>query len=89
MDEAVVVLGILCSISSVLIAYIALKRNMKNDNRSNAFNEGILINDISNIKSSILRIEKVLDKQEELKEELIQRVIRVEENLNAHLKNHS
>ncbi len=61
--------------------------NEKNDRRSEGKNEGVLLSDIGYIKSSIDRIEKSLDKLEQNYALLSERVVKVETELDAHIKN--
>lgn len=82
-ETLLTVVSILGTISTILFAYIAFKRNDKSDVRNNAKSEGALLSDIGYIKSSIDRMESKLDKQESDYQSLLTRVIKVEENYNA------
>lgn len=86
MEEGVLIVGMVCSICSIVISYLALKRNNRIENRTRALNEGIIINDITHIKQSIDRMEQKLDKEEQIHQELKERVLKLEEQLEAHMK---
>lgn len=77
------------TVSSVLFAYLAFRRNDRGDRKAEGKNEGVLISDVGYIKSSIDRIEKSLDKLEQNYNRLSERVIKVEAELDAHIKNKS
>lgn len=95
-DIIVGVLGVIATISSIVFAYLAFKRNGNNDIKTSAKTEGALYSDISYIKASIERMEKKLDKTEEnyqgLKEKIIfieQRLDVIEQRLNNYVEGHS
>lgn len=80
MNEIVVgVLGILGTISSICFAYLAFRRNHTSDTKKDGKTEGVLISDIGYIKSSIDRMEGKLDKVETNYQDLLSRLVRVEE----------
>ena len=55
------IISIILSILSILIAYMAFKRNKDKDNLKEAIDTGILLSDIGYIKKSLDRIEKRLE----------------------------
>ena len=77
------IISIIGTISSLIFAYIAFRRNDKSDVRNSAKIEGALHSDIGYIKSSIDRMEAKLDKQDNNYQVLLTRVIKVEENYNS------
>ena len=80
MNEIVVgVIGLIGTISSVSFAYLAFRRNRTTDTKRDAKTEGVLISDIGYIKSSIDRMEGKLDKVETNYQDLLSRLVRVEE----------
>ena len=80
MNEIVVgVLGILGTISSICFAYLAFRRNHTSDTKKDGKTEGVLISDIGYIKSSIDRMEGQLGKVEPNDQDLLSRLVRVEE----------
>ena len=80
MNEIVVgVIGLIGTISSVSFAYLAFRRNRTTDTKKKKKTEGVLISDIGYIKSSIDRMEGKLDKVETNYQDLLSRLVRVEE----------
>ena len=76
------IISTLISILSILIAYMALKRNKDKDNLKQAIDSGILLSDIGYIKKSLDRIEKRLEHVEINYNDLLKRVIILEEKVN-------
>ena len=76
------IISTLISILSFLIAYMALKRNKDKDNLKQAIDSGILLSDIGYIKKSLDRIEKRLEHVEINYNDLLKRVIILEEKVN-------
>ena len=66
------------SILSILIAYLALKRNKDKDSIIEALDNGVLLSDISYIKKAIDRIEKRLEHVEIDYNDLLKRIITLE-----------
>ena len=62
LDIVLAVLSILGTISSITFAVLAFRRNDRGDHKEAGKNEGVLISDVGYIKSSIDRIEKSIDK---------------------------
>ncbi len=83
------IISVIGTISSILFAYLAFRRNEKVDNKKDGKNEGVLISDVGYIKSSIDRIEKTLDKLQEKYDDLHSRVLIVEQKMDDHIKNDS
>ena len=76
------IISTLISILSILIAYMALKRNKDKDNLKESIDSGILLSDIGYIKKSLDRIEKRLEHVEVNYNDLLKRVIILEEKVN-------
>ena len=84
MNEIVVgVIGLIGTISSICFAYLAFRRNHTFDTKKDAKTEGVLISDIGYIKSSIDRMEGKLDRVETNYQNLLTRIVKVEEAQNA------
>ncbi len=83
------IISVIGTISSILFAYLAFRRNEKVDYKKDGKNEGVLISDVGYIKSSIDRIEKTLDKLQEKYDDLHSRVLIVEQKMDDHIKNDS
>lgn len=81
------IISVVGTVSSILFAYLAFRRNDKTDTKKDGKNEGVLISDVGYIKSSIDRIEKTLDKLQEKYDDLHSRVIKVEQKVDDHIKN--
>ena len=81
------IISVVGTVSSILFAYLAFRRNDKTDTKKDGKNEGVLISDVGYIKSSINRIEKTLDKLQEKYDDLHSRVIKVEQKVDDHIKN--
>lgn len=82
----VLVVSIVCPIASVLIAYFALKRNVKKDTQEEGQKQGVVLTELGYIKSGTDRIEKRLDKLDERQEEQSRAIVALEAKLDAHLK---
>ena len=84
-DIALTVISVLGTLSSIIFAFLALRRNERKDTHAEAKSEGVLLSEIGYIKSSIDRIEKNLEKLEERYSNLSNRIVKVEESVaNAH-----
>ena len=68
-------IGVLGTLSSIIFAYLAFRKTEDKVRKE----EGILISDIKYIKTSIERMEFKLDKVETSYNDLLERVIKVEE----------
>jgi len=80
LEYVVMLIGLVGTISGILFAFISFRRNDSSDKKKAGKDEGVLISDIGYIKSSIDRMERKLDKQEERYQSLLSRVIKLEEN---------
>lgn len=76
-------IGIVGTISTGIFAYLAFRRNGNNDIKNEAQKQGALFNDVLHIKQSIDRIESKLDKVEFNYGNLNERVIKLEQRLEA------
>ena len=68
-------IGVLGTLSSIVFAYLAFKKSEDKLARE----EGVLLSDVKYIKTSIDRMECKLDKVENNYNDLLKRVIKVEE----------
>ena len=80
------ILGVLGTISSIVFAYIAFRRNDNKDKKASATKEAELLLDIKYIKSSSDRMEKKIDRLDSNYNELLSRIIKVEERLDNHIR---
>lgn len=84
-DIALTVISVLGTLSSIIFAFLAFRRNERKDTHAEAKSEGVLLSEIGYIKSSIDRIEKNLDRLEERYSVLSNKIVKVEESVaNAH-----
>lgn len=81
------IISVVGTLSSILFAYLAFRRNDKTDTKKDARSEGVLISDVGYIKSSIDRIEKTLDKLQEKYDDLHSRVVKIEQKVHDHVNN--
>jgi len=81
------IISVAGTLSSIMFAYLAFKRGNKTENKAEGKNEGVLISDIGYIKSSIDRIEKSIDKLQEENFSLKERIVKVESELDNHVRN--
>ena len=75
------VISVLGTISSILFAFLAFKRNSRADTKEVGRESGTVISDLGYIKSSIERIEKRLDNSEQKFDAFSTRLARVEESV--------
>ena len=73
------IVSIIGTISSITFAYFAFKRNTLNDKQKESKNEGIVISDIGYIKACVDRVEKNLTKVDERYQNILERLVKVEE----------
>lgn len=79
-------LGVLSPIVSVVVAIIVARRNKDKDTKNAGQKEGVMQSDIGYIKSSTDRIEKRFDKFEEKQDQMMERLVKVEQGLSDHIK---
>ena len=87
LDIVLTVLSISGTLSSILFAYLAFRRNDRGDHKQEGKNEGVLISDVGYIKSSIDRIEKSIDKLEEGQNATKERLAKLETEVQDHIRN--
>lgn len=81
MEIALTIISVLGTVSSIMFAYLAFKKNNAKDDKKEGKNEGILISDVGYIKSSTERIEKRLDKLETFNTDIMTRVVVLENEM--------
>ena len=82
-DIALTIISVLGTVSSILFAFLAFRRNDKKDTKENGKNEGVILSEIGYIKSSIDRMESKLNKVESNYYSMLERIIKVEQNQRA------
>lgn len=86
-EEIISFIGIFISLISLLLAYLAFKRNEKKESKEEGKSEGLILSDIGYIKACVDRMEKNLNKVDESYEDIIVRIVRLEEsNINISKK---
>lgn len=75
----VTIVGLCASMSSIIFALLAFKRSEKQEHRKEGKNEGLILADIGYIKSCVDRVEKNLNKVDELYLDVVERLVKVEE----------
>lgn len=79
----------LCPFFSLLVAIKVAGRNETKDTKEDGQKQGVMQSDIGYIKSSTERIEKRFDKLEEKQDQVVERLVKVEQGLSDHVKNKS
>lgn len=72
---------IFASMSSIVFAFLAFKRNEKNEIKKEGKNEGLILSDIGYIKACVDRVEKNMTRIDEKYKDVLERLSRVEESL--------
>ena len=75
------IIGVLGTVSSIFFAYLAFKKNMLNDQKTDGKAEGIMFSDIGYIKACVDRVEKNLTKVDERYRNIAERLAKFEEGL--------
>lgn len=81
LETKIALVGLLTSLSSIVLAFLAFKRNERDDQRKEGKNEGLIITNISYIKTMIERIEDNLIKLDERYRNVLERLSKAEESL--------
>ena len=81
LDIVVILVGLCASISSIIFSYLAFKRSEKQENRTDAKAEGIMVSDIGYIKACVDRVEKNFNKVDERYRNIAERLAKQEEAL--------
>lgn len=82
-ETVLTLISVIGALSTILFAYLAFKRANKKEDKLSGKNEGIIISDISYIKSSTERIEKRLDKLEIINTDTTTRVAVLERDVKS------
>lgn len=82
-ETVLTVISVIGTLSTILFAYLDFKRANKKEDKLSGKNEGIIISDISYIKSSTERIEKRLDKLEVINTDTTTRVAVLERDVKS------
>lgn len=74
------VVGLAGTVTAIIFGYIAFLRNKKNDDKSEAKQNGVVLTELGYIKSGVDDIKRKQDKQEQQHIEVITRLTAVEES---------
>ena len=80
------ILGVLGTLSSIIFAYLAFRRNDKKDIKIHATQEAEILSDMKWLKSSVSRMEKKINEMDDNYKELGITVIKVKERLDNHIR---
>lgn len=78
---AISVVGLMGSISSILFAYLAFKRNEKKDYKEAGATTGQLQADIQYIVKTLAKLEKEFSKLDDRDRQMLERLAKVEQSL--------
>ena len=83
MNETIIItsISLITSISSIVFAFLAFKRNEKQDYKKEGKNEGLIISDIGYIKACVDRVEKNLNKVDDRDRNIAERLAKLEESV--------
>ena len=81
-SQLTIIISVISVISSFIFAYITLIRKIKKDNVTIAKEEGTLLSDIRYIKMGIDKLERKLDIVEANYQDLLTRIIKLEQITN-------
>ena len=80
-QEAISLVGLVTSISSIVFAFLAFKRSERQEHKKEGKNEGLILSDIGYIKACVDRMEKNITSVDERYREVLERLSKVEEGL--------
>ena len=81
LELTITLIGLFASISSIVFAYLAFRRNDKHEQKTDGKTEGVMISDIGYIKACVDRVEKNLNKVDERDRNILERLAKVEESV--------
>lgn len=81
MELVISVTSLVASLSSVIFALLAFRRNERNDHKKEGKNEGTMLSDIGYIKACVDRVEKNIGIVDERYRDVAERLAKVEESI--------
>ena len=75
------IIGIIGTLSSIFFAYLAFKKNERQEAKKQGEHEGSILSDINYIKTCVDRVEKKLSRVDESYKDIIERLAKVEETV--------
>ena len=82
LSVAISVVGLLGSISSIIFAFLAFKRNEKKEDKKEGENVGQLQSDIKYIVKTLLKLEEEFTKLDDRDRQMLERLSKVEQSHN-------
>lgn len=82
LSVAISVVGLLGSISSIIFAFLAFKKNEKKEDKKEGENVGQLQSDIKYIVKTLLKLEEEFTKLDDRDRQMLERLSKVEQSLN-------
>lgn len=82
LSVAISVVGLLGSISSIVFAFLAFKRNEKKEDKKEGENVGQPQSDIKYIVKTLLKLEEEFTKLDDRDRQMLERLSKVEQSLN-------
>lgn len=80
-QEAISLVGLITSISSIVFAFLAFKRSERQEHKKEGKNEGLILSDIGYIKACVDRMEKNITSVDERYRGVLERLSKLEEGL--------
>ncbi len=80
-EKWISIVSVLAALSSIVFAYLTFLKSKKEEMKLQGKNEGIILSDIAYIKESVSRMERNFLNVEKRYEELLKRVLLIEEKL--------
>ena len=80
-ELAFMLVSVFTSITSVVFAYLAFSRGVKEDQKTGGKTEGVMFSDIGYIKACVDRVEKNLNKVDERYRNIAERLAKLEESV--------
>ena len=80
-QEAISLVGLVTSISSIVFAFLAFKRSERQEHKKEGKNEGLILSDIGYIKACVDRMEKNITSVDERYRGALERLSKLEESL--------
>ena len=80
-QEAISLVGLVTSISSIVFAFLAFKRSERQEYKKEGKNEGLILSDIGYIKACVDRMEKNITSVDERYRGVLERLSKLEESL--------
>ncbi len=81
MELAISITSLIASLSSILFAFLAFRRNERSDHKKEGKHEGTMLSDIVYIKTCVDRVEKNIEIVDERNRNVAERLAKLEESI--------